>query len=496
MAFLRRSPTHIRIAAPLASPDTTAGVMIDPEAPSLTPKAPKGRRISWWRFSGLFVVALVSAVVAYSYCQYASLKAQVLVDGGGDKSALLGYSTGKTELDWAQFTKPGDGRYNLLLLGVGGVNDQGVAHAGTYLTDSIQVLSIDTINKQYGLTSVPRDFLVTIPGHGMGKINSVYSYAEMDKVGSGGKAMRDKVGEILGVTISNFVMVDFTAAKKIVDIVGGVDITVPEAIYDSSYPADNDTSYDPFYISAGLHHLDGSTALKYMRSRHADSDFGRSKRQQEVLSAVKKKAFTLGILANPVKVSGILDELGKHVRTDLTVDMIKQIIAIYKDIPSDTAVQGGVLDTSAALGLLTSGMDPVAGSVEYPLKGISNYTDIQHWFQKVNPDPLIKKEAATITLRNATGVTASQLEKYAKTLEEYGFSVTTDYLATGTEKLSRSKVIATNSKKPVSAQYLSTILGTTISTSGNSDALSDITVIYAPTVTSTPTPTSRVTPTP
>lgn len=436
-----------------------------------------------WKAVVLWVVLfIIASGLSFAYAEYRSIRKNIIVGGEGNSNGLLAYdpTNSSSTIDWSKFQKPGDGRFNVLVLGIGGVNDSGQAHDGTLLTDSIQVISLDTINKKVSFTSVPRDFYYTIPGYGPTKINAVYSHAESVSSGSGGQAARAAIGKVLGINISNFVLVDFTAAQDLINQVGGVDITVPSALYDASFPCDDQIHYCPFSISAGQHHLDGATALKYMRSRHADSDFARSARQQAVISALKAKALSLGTLSNPVTVNNILQTLSTHIKTDLQPSEITQFISIYKSVSPDNTINS-VLSTSQSLGLLSNTTLPVTGYVEYPILGYSNYTAIQQWFAKNSPDPFIAKEAATVTLAVSPEATDKQAQAYLQRLKDYGFSVTLTSLPDGVSVPGSTSLYAhSSSTKPVTANYLASLTGVAISSGTPLNSGSDFEIIYVP----------------
>ena len=116
-----------------------------------------------------------------------------------------------------------------------------------------------------------------------------------------------------------------------------------DPINDPRYP-DEAFGYDPFYLPAGQHHLDGKTALKYARSRHGLGDFDRAKRQQHVILAVRDQVVDLGqlphLIANGPE---ILTTLGNSVRTDLSFDQGVQLAQILNGIPRQ-AYRSAVID--------------------------------------------------------------------------------------------------------------------------------------------------------
>ncbi|MDE3078095.1 MAG: LCP family protein, partial [Chloroflexota bacterium] len=214
-------------------------------------------------------------------------------------------------------------RVNVLLLGYGGVG-----HDGADLTDSIMVLSFDRKTKAAAMISVPRDIWVRIPSDGdrggFWKLNTAYAIGLDDQSfpnkrlefrgrQGGGNLASEVVGSILGTKIDYWVAVDFHAFKSVVDALGGVDVDVETAFTDYEYPRNDDPTIDPswmtIHFNAGRQHMNGERAIEYARSRHSlqdGSDFGRSRRQQRLLLAIKEKALSP---EGMTKLFGVMDAL-------------------------------------------------------------------------------------------------------------------------------------------------------------------------------------------
>lgn len=217
------------------------------------------------------------------------------------------------------------GHTNFLLMGQG---DAG--HDGKNLTDTIMVASIDPGTESVVLLSIPRDtYLLSTERMGKGKINTMYRdfrsyliYQEgMSEEEAGIEALRElqaEIGRKLNLEIHHTAKVDFIAFVRAVDTLGGVDIEVPYDIEDLEYPDEN-YGFDPFIIHAGLRHLDGETALKYARSRHTSSDFGRSARQQQLLGALAQKAKEEGILKDAGAITSFMKIMSENVETSMTL---------------------------------------------------------------------------------------------------------------------------------------------------------------------------------
>jgi LCP family protein required for cell wall assembly len=190
-----------------------------------------------------------------------------------------------------------DGRTNILILGIGGGT-----HEGADLTDTIMVLSLDSSKKSVALISIPRDIWSDTLKD---KVNSAYHYGEMKQKGGGLLLSKVIMEDVIGMPIDYAVVIDFSGFTKVIDAVGGIDVNVPEAFTDTQYPKPgmeqatcpgdptNACVYETVHFDAGLQHMDGSRALIYARSRHAEgdegSDFARSRRQQIIMVALKDR---------------------------------------------------------------------------------------------------------------------------------------------------------------------------------------------------------------
>ncbi len=237
----------------------------------------------------------------------------------------------------------GQGRVNLLVMGIDQRGNQG----GYWRTDTMIILTIDPGSQTVGMISIPRDLWVPIWGYDIeNRINTAHYYGDSRGYPGGGPALaRDTVAYNLGIPIHHYVRLNFTAFERLIDEIGGIDVYVETAISDPQYP-DEGIGYDPFYLSAGQHHLDGRTALKYARTRHGTSDFARARRQQQVILAVRDQIVKLNqlprLIANGPQ---ILNTLGDSVQTDLTFDQAMQLAQILNAISPD-AYRGAVIDQS------------------------------------------------------------------------------------------------------------------------------------------------------
>jgi len=202
-------------------------------------------------------------------------------------------------------------------------------------TDTLLLFVGDRAMPRAAMLSVPRDLWVAIPGYGQERVNAAYELG-------GPQTAKQTVSNVLGQPVDRYLVVGLQGVRDIVDAVGGVDITVPQAIHDDAYPTD-DYGYQTVDIPAGLQHMDGDTALKYARTRHQDSDFARTARQQQVVGAVRNAMLSP---ANWPRVPAVLAAVSQSIKTDATpLDAIALGAALLRD-PGDP--DRLVIDTSLA----------------------------------------------------------------------------------------------------------------------------------------------------
>lgn len=370
---------------------------------------PKNRVLKYTLLAILLIVVGLGAWVGFT--AYRSIN-KITADSGSNNLFNLFDDLAKHSVKGQA-----DGRTNILLLGNGGKN-----HPGGGLTDTMIVLSINWQNKKVAMISVPRDLWVKINGTTYSKINYAYFYGNQNpKVsGGGGKVASDVISSVVGLPIHYYVSLDFDGFKKIVDTLGGVDIYVDKDLYDPYYPAANMIDYDPFKITVGMHHMDGATALKYARSRETTSDFDRSRRQQQVLSAIKEKTLSLETLSNPKKVTDLIIILGDHLKTNMSVSEIRSLWDQIKGI--DTANMTNKVFDTAPGSPLTSLQDE-RGYIIVPKKGIGNFADVQQIARNIfSSDVVLPVDDLQIEILNGTSKTglATQISQL---LQSRGYKV-------------------------------------------------------------------------
>src|SRR5436305_1310865 len=265
-------------------------------------------------------------------------------------------------------------RTNLLVMGFGGVT-----HDGAYLTDSMIVISLLPGSHHTSLISTPRDLIVQVPeGSGRyGKINSVYEYGSnfgKDRV-AGGDAAAKKISAVIGLPVQYWMMIDFTGFKKVIDAIGGVDVSIPTT-FNACYPKNDDAAKDASWIKVqfnkGVEHMNGARAIQYARAREPMevcglgksqnfaelTDFGRSARQQIIIKAAL--AQVKQITTWP-KLLDAMDALQQTIYTNLSLADLAQF-SLKMDLNDPHAARVGlslrnVLEEDHAYNLHPAGND-------------------------------------------------------------------------------------------------------------------------------------------
>ncbi len=306
-------------------------------APPANARKRKKRRVPIWArviLSFVLVILLVGGAAAYYY--EVNFAAPVSHITGQQVARLKGdVDPNQTNANGSDIL--GGGRINILLLG----SDTDEKFQGDYLAQTDIVVTIDPQTKYVGMLSIPRDtWLNAADGYGMMKLDQAY--------GRGGIALsRATIYQDFGIPINYYAWIGLDGFIKVVNTVNGVDIDALHPITDDAYP--NDTSgskdiygYKRLYIAPGPQHMDGQTALEYVRSRHADlvGDFGRSQRQQQLLSALKLKLNNPNVVG---ELPQIANDLNGYVKTDMQLTDVFKLMNFARTI-SQGQIKQVVLD--------------------------------------------------------------------------------------------------------------------------------------------------------
>ena len=276
--------------------------------------------------AGIVVIAIIVVIPHLVVYRYGTVI--------GDTFGRIFTSSTLGNADPATAPGPADGqRLNVLLVGV----DSTRTRTET-LTDTMMVASLDPVGHTATLVSIPRDLIDTPLGTGdtFGpKLNSLLSYADAHPKAfpeGGMRTLEDAVGALLGIPIHYYARLDFGGFINMVDAVGGVDINVPRGFQDPTYDGYGAGQGRGYSITAGKHHMNGSEALAYARSRKAlgESDFTRQARQQQILVALRDKSTRGGSLL--FQLPDLIDAVGRTVTSDIPVDRLPALSAIIDDV--------------------------------------------------------------------------------------------------------------------------------------------------------------------
>lgn len=251
----------------------------------------------------------------------------------------------------------GKDHVGLLLLGT----DQSANQRETsQLTDSMILATVyrDGIIK---MVSFPRDLWIDSLKT---RINALYYYGQQTNPGDGITLVSSVLNETTGVGTDFYLIINMDSMKQLIDAMGGIDVPVQRSFVDTEYPREIDLSskdpailYETVSFTAGLQRMDGTQALKFIRSRHSKdiiegTDEAREQRQQILLGALKKQLMNPMIFANPTVVGALYQVWKQDIKTNMSDAQVftlarqflgKQVSLDAKIIPIEDASQSGVL---------------------------------------------------------------------------------------------------------------------------------------------------------
>ncbi|MEK7653274.1 MAG: LCP family protein [Patescibacteria group bacterium] len=455
----------------------------DPRGPEILEKKPIRKRSIWPKIIAILIIVAFFGVTIFSSSMVFSDRELL------DNLSKINFFQQVGKLIAAKSKKlhgEKNDRINLLILGIGGAG-----HDGGNLTDTIILGSFKPSINQAAMMSIPRDLMVKSENLGWLKINAINAYAEKSSPGSGGKAAADEMSRLLNDDVYYYLTVDFDGFEKLIDEFGGVEVEVENNLTDYQYPILGqedaypiESRYETLKIKKGLQSLDGKTALKYARSRHAlgveGSDFARSKRQQKILAALKEKIFSASTLFSPKKINALLETYNQHISTNLEIWEMLKLYELGKQADGAKIINRSL--TNGPGGLLHDQITEEGAYVLLP--NDSSYGAIRSLWQNIFddatakaitdsdtafiPPPIIKpnatstpaqatstptlepetdftQERATIEIQNGTFVAGWATREFER-LKELGFKVlkfgnapTRDYTSVTIYDLSRGK---------------------------------------------------------
>jgi LCP family protein required for cell wall assembly len=324
---------------------------------------------------------------------------------------------------------------NVLLMGYGGSEND-----APYLTDTIMALSIDPANHRVQEVSIPRDLTVRIDAFQnqqpqVQKINAAYAIGmddgtyqgkrpEFTKVKDrGGKLAEQTVSSISGLHFDGYVAVDFKAFRDLVDALGGVQVCLDGPLDDNQYP-DSHNGYirGGIHFKAGCQQVNGVQALQLARSRHAvqadqASDFGRARRQQLLLNAIRKKATSVNAIT---KAPALMDALQNDFSTNLGLADLKAVYDWAGKLP-DSAIGRAAITNTNFLDDYYLRQGTCGDFNQYTLCPLdSSYQMLRSYFANLFVDPRVLKEAAPIQIVNSSRSLEDMGDRVSQTLGPLG----------------------------------------------------------------------------
>jgi len=185
----------------------------------------------------------------------------------------------------------------------------------SWRTDTIMVVAIDHQTDQVGVVSIPRDLYVDIPGMGKGRINQADYYGISTKYKGGGPALLQRViTETLGIPTQHYVRIKMGGLAELVDALGGVTVTLECPLYERTPDEHSPNGVVDWNLPAGKVFLDGASAKKFATYRYVTTDFGRARRQQQLIWAIRDRVLQLDVIHH-------IPELWKALSNTFTTDL-------------------------------------------------------------------------------------------------------------------------------------------------------------------------------
>jgi LCP family protein required for cell wall assembly len=327
---------------------------------------------------------------------------------------------------------------NLLLLGYGGDEND-----APYLTDTMLVVMIDPASGRVAEVSIPRDLIVKIDGwngrYTIEKINAAFEYGR-DEFGGrdrkpeytgkhgGGRLAEHVVSNVTGLTFDKYAGMDFKAFRDMVDALGGIEVCLDTPLDDNLFP-----DYHDGYIKGGVHfpagcqRLNGERALQLTRSRHAlqpehASDFGRTKRQQVVLNAIRKKAASVNGLT---KAPALMDALQKNFMTDMDLADLTALYRWSAKLPDSSILRVGLTQDDLVNRFFQEPKSCGAWNADVVCPIDPTFKIIRSYIASIFVQPPMLAEKAPIQIVNASAKQEDMAERVTRSLQPLGLNLLT-----------------------------------------------------------------------
>jgi len=203
-------------------------------------------------------------------------------------------------------------------------------------TDALMLLYLDAEAKHAFLLSIPRDLYVEVPGRGQARAGSVYGLGERDEDTGGLALAQETISATMGLPVQHAALVRLEGFASLIDAIGGLDVEVPHAIEDPAFPDGHD-GYDPLLIPAGKQHFDGTTALRYARTRIIPAPgFDRASRQQQLILAAHDRVTRLDLLPGLiVQAPTLWAAIAGGFKTDLSLSDVIDLALLATGLTAD-----------------------------------------------------------------------------------------------------------------------------------------------------------------
>jgi LCP family protein required for cell wall assembly len=371
---------------------------------------------------------------------------------------------------------PWDGkeRLNVLLIG----SDQRPGDT-SFNTDTLIVVSVEPETGEVAMFQVPRDMVdVPVPANARGvwgsvyrgKINSWYTanrnrtdlWPGKSASARGLNSVKALLGELYGLDIRHYALVNFQGFRKVVNAMGGVQVNVQIPVAESQFPT-SDGKLTRIYIPAGPQHMTGTEALRYARSRHraAGGDFDRGRRQQRVLLSLREQMNPQAIIAN---LPQLVDALKDSVKTDIKTGDLPKLLALAGGVDTKNIRSFVFAPSYYAQEFLTS----PRGYIITP--NVSRIRKAVDQAFRVTPELLARRErleseGASVWVLNGSGRAGLETSS-AEFLEYQGLNASAPRRSID-ERPSNTKIVVYNGKEtdlPETIKYLERRFDTTVTT--------------------------------
>jgi LCP family protein required for cell wall assembly len=383
---------------------------------------------------------------------------------------------------------PWDGKERLNVLLVGSDERPGES---SFNTDTLIVVSVEPSTGEVAMFQVPRDMVdVPVPPNARGvwgnvyrgKINSWYTanrnrtdlWPGKSSSARGFNALKALLGQLYGLDIRYYALVNFQGFRKVVNAMGGVQINVQIPVAESQYPVAPGV-LTRIYIPSGPQHMNGAEALRYARSRHRaqGGDFDRGRRQQRVLLSLREQMNAQAIIAN---LPDLVNALKDSVKTDIKTKDLPKLLALAESVDTKN-IRSFVFSPSY---YATEFLSSPRGYIITP--NVSRIRKAVDQAFKITPELLARRErleseGASVWVLNGSGRAGLETSS-AEFLEYQGLNASAPKRTIDTRP-AKTKIVVYNGKEsdlPETIKYLERRFSTTVETETDPSRSVDIVI--------------------